>query len=52
MEREKLQQNIKHLSQRIEKAAKKSGRSREDIALIAVSKNIDVQTAAIALILA
>ncbi|HHW61388.1 MAG TPA: YggS family pyridoxal phosphate-dependent enzyme [Syntrophomonadaceae bacterium] len=48
MEREKLQQNIKHLSQRIEKAAKKSGRSREDIALIAVSKNIDVQTAAIA----
>lgn len=48
MEREKLQQNIKHLSQRIEKAAKKSGRSREDIALIAVSKNIDVQTAAMA----
>ena len=48
MEREKLQQNIRQLSQRIEAAAVRSGRSAEDVHLIAVSKTIDVQTAAMA----
>lgn len=39
---EHIKQNIAEIEQRIEEAAKKSGRKREDILLLAVSKTIDV----------
>ena len=37
-----IQQNIIDIEQRITAAAQKSGRKREDILLLAVSKTIDV----------
>ena len=37
-----IQQNIIDIEQRIAAAAQKSGRKREDILLLAVSKTIDV----------
>lgn len=40
---EDIKQNIAEIEKRIEQAAKKSGRKREDIVLLAVSKTIDVE---------
>ena len=38
-----IQQNINQIQKRIEAAAQRSGRKKEDILLLAVSKTIDVE---------
>lgn len=44
----KIQENLLAINRRIEKAAVKSGRTRNDIILLGVSKTVDVPTAKIA----
>ncbi|RBP39192.1 YggS family pyridoxal phosphate-dependent enzyme [Garciella nitratireducens] len=44
LEQKLIDENIKNIIQNIDKAAKKSGRSLEDITLIAVSKTVDVES--------